>query len=101
MYVKTERAGERVFDSIEQFLEKRLKLRVNRAKSAVAPYHERGFLGFGFTKGELVKIKLSLKALRAVKYRIKVLSRRSRGISLDRMIQQTQHLSERLDAVLP
>jgi RNA-directed DNA polymerase len=88
VYVKTERAGQRVFDSLEQFLEKRLKLRVNRAKSAVAPYHERGFLGFGFTKGELVKIKLSLKALRAVKYRIKVLSRRSRGISLDRMIQQ-------------
>ena len=88
VYVKTRRAGERVFDSIEQFLEKRLKLRVNRAKSAVAPCHGRGFLGFSFTKGKMLKIKLSLKALRAVKYRIKVISKRSRGVSLDRMIQQ-------------
>src|SRR5664279_3327157 len=68
VYVKTKRAGERVFDSIEQFLAKRLKLRVNRAKSAVAPCHERSFLGFSFTKGKILKIKLSLKALRAVKY---------------------------------
>jgi group II intron reverse transcriptase/maturase len=88
VYVQTKRAGERVFDSIEQFLEKRLKLRVNRAKSAVAPCHERSFLGFSFTKGKMLKIKLSRKALRAVKYRIKVISKRSRGVSLDRMIQQ-------------
>ena len=88
VYVQTKRAGERVFDSIEQFLEKRLKLRVNRAKSAVAPCHERSFLGFSFTKGKMLKIKLSPKALRAVKYRIKALSRRSRGVSLDQMIQQ-------------
>jgi len=88
VYVKTKRAGKRVFDSIERFLEKRLKLRVNKEKSAVAPCHERGFLGFGFTKGKMLKIKLSPKALRAVKYRIKALSRRSRGVSLDQMIQQ-------------
>ena len=88
VYVKTKRAGERVFDSIEQFLWTRLKLRVNREKSAVAPCHERGFLGFSFTKGKMLKIKLSLKALRAVKHRIKTISGRSRGISLERMIQQ-------------
>jgi RNA-directed DNA polymerase len=88
VYVKTKRAGERVFDSIERFLEKRLKLRVHRAKSAVAPCHERGFLGFSFTKGKMLKIKLASKALRGVKYRIRVISRRSRGVSLDQMIQQ-------------
>jgi RNA-directed DNA polymerase len=88
VYVKTKRAGERVFDSIERFLDKRLKLRVNRAKSAVAPCHERTFLGFSFTKGKVLKIKLSFKALRAVKYRIKAISRRSRGVSLDQMIRQ-------------
>jgi RNA-directed DNA polymerase len=88
VYVKTKRAGERVFDSIEQFLEKRLKLRVNRAKSAVAPCHERGFLGFSFTKGKVLKIKLSSKALRGVKHRVKDISRRSRGVSMDQMIQQ-------------
>lgn len=88
IYVKTKRAGERVFDSIEQFLEKRLKLLVNREKSAVAPCHERGFLGFSFTKGKVLKIKLSFKALRGVKHRIKAISRRSRGVSLDQVIQQ-------------
>ena len=88
VYVKTKRAGERVFDSIEQFLEKRLKLRVNREKSAVAPCHERSFLGFSVTKGKVLKIKLSSKALRGVKHRIKAISRRSRGVSLDQMIQQ-------------
>ena len=88
VYVKTKRAGERVFDSIERFLEKRLKLRVNREKSAVAPCHERGFLGFSFTKGKVLKIKLSSKALRGVKYRVKAISRRSRGVSMDQVIQQ-------------
>jgi RNA-directed DNA polymerase len=88
VYVKTQRAGQRVFDSIEQFLWKRLKLRVNREKSAVAPCHERGFLGFSFTKGRMLKIKLSLKALQGVKHRIKAISRRSRGVSLEQMIQQ-------------
>ena len=47
-----------------------------------------GFLGFSFTKGKMLKIKLSLKASRAVKHRIKGLSGRSRGISLEQMIQQ-------------
>ena len=47
IYVKSKRAGERVFASIEEFLFKRLKLRVNREKSAVARYHERGFWDLG------------------------------------------------------
>jgi RNA-directed DNA polymerase len=61
--VKTRHAGERVSHSIEQFLEKRPKLRVNREKNAMAPRHERGFLGFSFTTGTVLKIKLSPKAL--------------------------------------
>lgn len=88
VYVKTKRAGERVFDSIERFLREHLKLRVNREKSAVAPCHERGFLGFSFTKGKVLKIKLSPKALRRMKFRVKAITRRSRGISLAEMIRQ-------------
>ena len=49
IYVRSQRAGERVMASIEQFLAKRLKLKVNRAKSAVAEPRERKFLGFSFT----------------------------------------------------
>jgi RNA-directed DNA polymerase len=87
VYVKTKRAGERVFASIEQFLWTHLKLRVNREKSAVAPCHERSFLGFSFTTGRTLKIKLSPKALRGVKHRVKALSRRSRGVSLGQVIK--------------
>ncbi|HTY24044.1 MAG TPA: hypothetical protein VMC85_12995 [Desulfomonilaceae bacterium] len=49
-------------DSIERFLDKKLKLKVNRQKSAVARPQERKFLGFSFTSGKELKIKLSDKA---------------------------------------
>ena len=82
VYVKSQRVGERVFDSIETFLFKGLKLRVNRAKIAVARYHERGFLGFGFTSEMNLKIKLPDKSLMRFKDRIREITRRSRGIPL-------------------
>jgi RNA-directed DNA polymerase len=77
-----------VLSSFERFLAKRLELRVNQEKSAVAKPQERNFLGFSFTFGEQPKIKLSAKALKQVKRRIKLITRRSRGISLEQMIQQ-------------
>jgi len=88
VYVKSQRAGERVFESIESFLLKRLKLRVNRAKSAVARYHERSFLGFGFTSGKNLKIKLADKSLMRFKDRIRGITRRSRGITLVQAIEE-------------
>ena len=48
VYVGSERAGQRVMDSIVQYVESTLKLRVNRRKSAVAPATRRTFLGFDF-----------------------------------------------------
>ena len=48
IYVRSERSGRRVMQSISQFIEQRLKLRVNGDKSALAPAMERPFLGFGF-----------------------------------------------------
>jgi RNA-directed DNA polymerase len=88
IYVKSQRAGERVFESIESFLLKRLKLRVNRAKSAVARYHERGFLGFGFTSGKNLKIKLTDTSLMRFKDRIRGITRRSRGIPLTQVMEE-------------
>src|SRR4051795_10614689 len=49
IYVRSQQAGERVMASIERFLAKRLKLKINKAKSAVAKPSERKFLGFSFT----------------------------------------------------
>jgi RNA-directed DNA polymerase len=92
-YVQSERAGKRVMDSTERFLAKKLKLKVNRQKSAVAKPQERKFLGFSFTSGRELKIKLSDKAAKSVKSRIKKITRRSRGISL---LQVIKELSEYL-----
>lgn len=93
IYVQSERAGKRVMDSTERFLAKKLKLKVNRQKSAVAKPQERKFLGFSFTSGRELKIKLSEKAAKSVKNRIKKITRRSRGISL---LQVIKELSEYL-----
>src|ERR1700739_308992 len=51
IYVRSQRAGERVLAGIERFLEKRLKLKINKAKSAVAKPSVRKFLGFSFIGG--------------------------------------------------
>jgi group II intron reverse transcriptase/maturase len=87
IYVKTKRAGERVFESIERFLWKRLRLRVNRDKSAVAHYPERGFLGFSFTRGRELKIRFSAKSLRRMRGQVKAITRRSRGVSFGQVIE--------------
>lgn len=90
IYVRSKRAGERVFASIEEFLFKRLKLRVNREKSAVARYHERGFLGFSFTSGKTLKVKATERSLERFKDRVREITRRSRGISLTQVIEELQ-----------
>src|SRR6516164_3937276 len=55
IYVRSERAGQRVMKSITRFITQKLKLKVNEAKSAVAQPQERKFLGFSFTAGPEVK----------------------------------------------
>lgn len=83
IYVQSERAGERVMKSTRTFIEKRLKLRVNEAKSAVAPASARPFLGFGFflRNGE-VKVRLDPKAKAAAKMRLRRLTGRSWRVSM-------------------
>src|SRR5208337_3837018 len=55
VYVRSERAGQRVMESVTQFITQKLKLKVNEAKSAVARPSQRKFLGFSFTAGPAVK----------------------------------------------
>jgi len=88
IYVRSERAGKRVMETIERFLWKRLKLKVNRQKSAVARPQQRQFLGFSFTSNRWLKIKLADKALRKFKHRVKKITRRSRGISLFQVVKE-------------
>ncbi len=88
IYVRSERAGKRVMASISQYLRGRLKLRVNKEKSAVGKPQERKFLGFSFTGGVQPRRRLAPKALLRLKERIRELTRRSRGISFERMVAE-------------
>ena len=86
IYVRSKRSGARVMASVKRFLENKLKLRVNRAKSAVAAVGERKFLGYRITaEGRLEVAPASLVRLRAA---LRAVSSRSRGVSLERMIEQ-------------
>jgi RNA-directed DNA polymerase len=82
IYVRSQRAGERVMAGIEGFLAKRLKLRINKAKSAVAKPSVRKFLGFSFTGGKEPRRRIAPQALARFKAKVRELTRRTRGQSL-------------------
>jgi RNA-directed DNA polymerase len=86
VYVRSERAGQRVMAGLKAFLTGRLKLKVNESKSAVARPHTRKFLGFTFLMREQVKRRIAPKALARFKARIRELTQRTRGVSVDQLI---------------
>src|SRR6266566_2579933 len=88
IYVRSERAGQRVMESITQFITQELKLRVNEAKSAVARPQERKFLGFSFTAGPEVKRVIAPKALDRFKERIREITRRAKGVSMETTMEK-------------
>jgi RNA-directed DNA polymerase len=87
IYVRSQRAGERVKQSITCFLSRRLKLKVNEQKSAVARPVERKFLGFSFTANGR-KRRIAPKAILRFKRKVRELTIRTRGISLEQMTKQ-------------
>src|SRR6267154_2282163 len=93
IYVRSRRAGERVMRSVTRLLTTKLKLRVNREKSAVARPWERKFPGFSFTNHKPPKRRLAPKTVARFKERVRELTRRTRGISLVRMVHDlTEYL---------
>ena len=72
-------------ESITRFLTVKLKLKVNVQKSAVARPWERKFLGFSFTNGRIPKRRIAPKAALRFKERVRELTRRTRGVSTERM----------------
>jgi RNA-directed DNA polymerase len=81
IYMRSQKAGERVMASVEQFLAKRLKLKVNKTKSAVTRPSVAKFLGFCFTGGEQPRRRIAPAALARFKSRARELTRRTRGQS--------------------
>lgn len=86
IYVRSEKAGRRVMASVTRFLETRLKLRVNAAKSAVAHPWERSFLGFTLRGERDLRRCVAPKALIRFKDRVRQLTGRSRGVGMPRVI---------------
>src|ERR1700729_4557015 len=88
IYVRSERAGQRVMESITQFITHKLKLEVNEAKGAVARPQERKFLGFSFTAGPEVKRVIAPKALDRFQQRIREITRRAKGVSMKTTMEE-------------
>ncbi len=88
-YVRSRRAGVRVMAALERMYAK-LRLRVNRAKSRVEPAHKSSLLSYGFwyARGGTVRCRVAPKALLAMKQRVRLITRRSGGRSLERVIAE-------------
>jgi RNA-directed DNA polymerase len=87
IYVRSLRAGQRVMESITQFITQRLKLKVNSEKSAVARPQERKFLGFSFTGHVEPKRRIAPKAVKRFKERVREITRRRKGDSMGKRIE--------------
>jgi len=89
IYVKTWKAGHRVMKSITRFIEGKLKLKVNREKSAVDRPWKRKFLGFTFSwDRKTPQIKLAKASLDRVKGKIRAITSRSKAIPIEKRIQE-------------
>jgi RNA-directed DNA polymerase len=87
IYVGSKRAGDRVMASITQYVEQRLKLKVSHEKSVVDRATKCPFLGFGFRyRGSEVKVTVALKAQNRAKERLRELTSRRWGVSMERRI---------------
>ena len=86
VYVQSRSAGERVLKSLTRFLERRLRLKVNAEKSAVARPWERKFLGYSFTSLREARLKVAPASVQRLKEKLRGIFRRGRGRNLSRLI---------------
>jgi len=88
VYVQSEAAGKRVMASLERFLRERLRLKINREKSAVARPWKRKFLGYTVTWHRDPKLKIALQSLQRLKAKLRSILRRGRGRNLLGVIEE-------------
>jgi len=88
IFVGSRRAGERVMESVISFVEGKLKLKVNREKSAVDRPWNRKFLGFSFLVNKEATVRLAPKTIERLKERIREITSRTKAVSMEERIQQ-------------
>ena len=86
IYVGSKKAGESVMVSVTRFLEKRLKLKVNRKKSAVDRPNRRKFLGYSMTPNKQPRLKAAIESVKRLKSKLKEIFRKGRGRNIKRLI---------------
>ena len=92
VYVRSRRAGERVMASLERFLWKRLRLRINGDKSAVDRPWKRKLLGYTVTMHYAPKLKPAPESVKRLKARLGDFFRRSRGRNLGRVCKELSRI---------
>src|SRR6202140_1919678 len=88
IYVRSERAGQRVLESVKRFITQKLKLKVNEAKSAVARPQVRKFLGFSITDGPTFRRRIAPKAITRFKERIREITQYAGSVSMETTIEE-------------
>jgi len=88
IYVSSRRSGERVLDSISKFIEKKLRLKVNREKSAIDRPWKRTFLGYSFTAHKEPRLRIPKETIQRFKLKCKQLFRQGRGRNLGKFINE-------------
>ncbi|MCD4840383.1 group II intron reverse transcriptase/maturase, partial [Neobacillus sedimentimangrovi] len=88
IYVKTKKAGIRVMNSITNFIEKELKLKVNKEKSAVDRPWKRKFLGFSFTFNKAPKVRIANESVKRLKNKIREITSRSKPYPMEKRIEK-------------
>lgn len=87
IYVKTEKAAERVLTSVTKYLEHKLKLKVNRDKSGTGRPWKKKFLGYSMTSNKEPKLKVAAESIKRLKKKLKTKFREGRGRNVKRFIE--------------
>ena len=88
IYVRSERAGQRVMESISRFITSKLRLKVNQQKSAVDRPQRRKFLGFRLTNGKLSKRCIATVSQQRFRAQVRRLTRRNTGRSMNDVVKR-------------
>lgn len=88
IYVRSKAAGERVMKSVSEFLNKRLRLKVNVEKSAVGRPWARKFLGYEMTWHKQARLKVGAEGLRRLKVKVRRIVGEGRGRKLTQVIKE-------------
>lgn len=92
IYVQSKNAGERVLQSIGQFLQKKLKLKINPTKSAVARPWQRKFLGYSMTSEIKPRLKVARESIKRLRGKLKERFRKAKGQSISRVLEEIKPL---------